>query len=123
MFIDGDLDLAGATRGAGMVLVTGELRVHGGANWEGLLYALGEGQFARYGSGNGTLSGATMVADVAGPDGIYGNTDDCTGGDGGFGNVLYDERGGGNSDTMYCTDDFFFANPIRPYDVVAFRQQ
>jgi hypothetical protein len=46
-----------------------------------------------------------VVANIAGPDGVFGNGDDCTGGTGGFGAVsFFNTNGGGNHDTVYCTD-------------------
>jgi len=122
VFVDGDWAVPGKVKGQGLLLVTGELQFHGGADWNGLVFAIGEGSFGRYGAGNGTISGATIVADIAGPDDIYGTADDCTGGDGGFNPVIYDERGGGNSDTTYCTDDFALLDLVKPYDIIEFRQ-
>ena len=63
---------APAPGGEGLLLVTGTLDFHGRANWHGLVFAIGEGIFVRSGAGNGTISGATIVADIAGPDDIYG---------------------------------------------------
>jgi hypothetical protein len=123
IFVDGDWDVKPSVNGEGLILVTGHLDFHGAADWRGLVYAIGQGEFARYGSGNGTISGATMVADIAGPDNIYGTDDDCTGGEDGYNQVVYDERGGGNSDTTYCTSDFVGLDLIRPYEVKQFRQR
>jgi hypothetical protein len=124
IFVDGDWDIGPSDPpGQGLLLVTGHLQMHGTANWNGLVYTIGQGLFTRYGSGNGTISGATMVADIAGPDNVYGTADDCTGGDNGFAPVVYDERGGGNSDTTYCTSDFLDLDLVRPYDVKQFRQR
>lgn len=122
MFADGDYAVPGGISGQGMLLVTGELDLHGGADWQGLIYVIGEGRFVRSGSGNGVISGASLVADIAGPDNVYGTDDDCTGGDGGFDSVLYSENGGGSSDTVFCSNDFALTNPARPYDILAFRQ-
>jgi hypothetical protein len=122
IFVDGDWPVAPRARGEGLLLVTGTLEFNGRATWNGLVFAIGEGIFVRTGAGNGTISGATIVADIAGPDDIYGTADDCTGGDGGFSPVLYDERGGGNSDTTYCTADFAGLDLVTPYDIIEFRQ-
>jgi len=123
VFVDGDFVVAANHDGQGLLVVTGELKFHGRATWNGLVYAIGEGRFKRFGSGGGTISGATIVADIAGPDDIYGTADDCTGGDGGFDSVFYDERGGGVSDTVYCTADMVGADPAYPYEVEMFRQR
>ena len=63
------------------------------------------------------------MADIAGPDEIYGTSDDCTGGDDGFDSVVCDERGGGVSDTVYCTADMVGVDPAFPYEVEMFRQR
>jgi hypothetical protein len=122
IFVDGDWPVAPRARGEGLLLVTGTLDFHGRATWRGIVMAVGEGIFVRSGAGNGTISGATIVADIAGPDEIYGTADDCTGGEDGFSPVLYDERGGGNSDTTYCTTDFAGLDLVKPYDIIEFRQ-
>ena len=123
VFVDGDYVVSANQDGEGLLLVTGELKFHGRATWRGLVYAIGEGQFKRFGSGGGIISGATVVADIAGPDNVYGTADDCTGGDGGFDSVVYDERGGGVSDTVYCTADMAGVDPAFPYEVEMFRQR
>jgi len=123
VFVDGDYVVSPKEDGEGLLLVTGQLRFHGRASWRGLVYVIGEGKFMRFGSGGGIISGATVVADIAGPDNIYGTADDCTGGDDGFDSVLYDERGGGVSDTVYCTADMAGADPAFPYEVEMFRQR
>ena len=125
VFVNGNWDVkASDPPGEGMLLVTGELRMHGTAEWSGLVYTIGEGLFTRYGSGNGSISGASMIADIAGPDNIYGTADDCNNDQpDGFNSVTYDERGGGNSDTTYCTNDFAGLDLVRPYTVEQFRQR
>ncbi len=125
VFVNGDWDIkASDPDGEGMLLVTGELRMHGTAEWSGLVYTIGRGLFTRYGSGNGSISGASMIADIAGPDNIYGTDDDCNNGQpDGFNSVTYDERGGGNSDTTYCRSDFAGLDLVRPYTIEQFRQR
>lgn len=121
IFIDGDW-VVGPEGGAGTLVVTGEVTYDGRASWNGTIFIFGAGEFERNGGGNGDISGAIMVGDIAGPDGVYGNTDDCTGGDGGFAPVDYEMNGGGNADTLYCSTDYLASRPIPPYDIVAFRQ-
>ena len=123
IFAQGDFTVGPTDSGAGLLFVTGSLTFHGRASWNGMIFVVGEGRMTRNGGGNGSISGAALVADIAGPDGIFGNSDDCSGGDGGFGQAYYDENGGGNSDTTYCTDDINPANPVNPYDVVSFLQR
>ncbi|MDH3628167.1 MAG: pilus assembly PilX N-terminal domain-containing protein [Acidobacteriota bacterium] len=121
VFIDGDWTIGPGVQD-GLLFVTGQLNLHGQATWNGLIFVVGEGRMVAYGGGNGEKSGSTIVADIAGPDNIFGNADDCTGGDGGFDSVHYDDAGGGNSDTVYCSVDIEASMPIPPYDILEFRQ-
>jgi hypothetical protein len=75
------------------------------------------------GAGNGMISGGLIIADIAGPDNVYGTADDCTGPDNGFDTPTYDESGGGNGTTRYCTVDLNAANHSPPYDVIQFLQR
>jgi hypothetical protein len=123
LMIDGDWVLGAAVNEEGMLLVTGSLQMHGAADWSGLILVIGEGQFLRFGAGNGQVLGGVMVADIAGPDDIYGTVDDCTGGVAGYDSATFDESGGGTGDTIYCTDALDFARPLVPYDIIEFVQR
>jgi hypothetical protein len=121
LFVDGNVAISKNTSGAGIVIATGELLINGRASWSGAILAVGEGQLLRYGAGNGMVSGGIVVADISGPDGIYGNEDDC-GSDNELGSPDYEVEGGGNGNTTYCSTDLTLANPPKPYDIVSFRQ-
>jgi type IV pilus assembly PilX-like protein len=121
IFVDGDLEI-NPPGGAGTLVVTGELRYNGRASWHGMVYVFGEGRFVQSGSGNGIISGALMVADIAGPDNVYGTGDDCSGGDDGFSTAVYDMSGGGNAVTQYCSQDVNANMPNPPYKIINFRQ-
>jgi len=121
IFVDGDLEI-NPPGGAGTLIVTGELRYNGRASWRGMIYVFGQGRFVHQGSGNGLISGAIMVADIAGPDDIYGTADDCSGGDDGFSTAVFDMSGGGNATTQYCSADIHANMPNPPYKIVNFRQ-
>jgi hypothetical protein len=120
-FIDGDF-VVGPDGGVGTLCVTGELRYNGRAPWNGMIFVIGEGYFDQEGAGNGTISGSILVADIAGPDNIYGTIDDCTGPDNGFDSVFFDLAGGGNGDTLFCTADQIASKPNPPYRITSFRQ-
>jgi hypothetical protein len=123
-FVDGDLTVTGSESGTGMLWVTGQLSFDVGAAWSGPLLVIGEGRFVRTGTtGGGLMSGATVVANVAGVDGIYGNADDCVGGSLGFHSAMFHEADGETEDTVYCTDDLTAANPMWTYEVTQFRQR
>lgn len=121
LFVDGDYEV-GPEGGMGTLVVTGEVRYDGKADWAGQILAFGKGEFIRKGAGNGSITGGIMVADIAGPDNIYGTADDCTGPDNGFDSVLFDLSGGGNADTYYCSDFIIKSKPEPPYQIVNFRQ-
>jgi hypothetical protein len=121
LFVDGDLDLGTGYVGAGVLVVTGELTIRGNATWTGIVLAIGEGRILRLGGGNGVISGSTLVANIAGPDGVYGNGDDCTPEEDPLGPVSYEVNGGGNADIDFCSR--FLATDPRSYHVVSFRER
>lgn len=131
VFADGDLTIGPGYIGSGILAVTGELKIAGSSSWTGVVLAVGEGALIRSGGGNGVISGTTLVADIAGPNEIFGDEDDCTPVPDGddddevdtdpFGNSRYEVTGGGNSDIDFCSK-FLVATEPRSYDVVEFRQ-
>jgi len=145
--VDGDYQVSGNLSGQGLLIVTGLAEFGGNVDWDGLIFVVGDGTFRVAGAGNGTVTGGLFLADIAGPDGVYGNVctgtgarcfasgdcpagqscrpsdDNCTGGDDGFGQATYDESGGGNSGTHYCSTVLEDANPGRPYDIISFLQR
>ena len=123
VFSDGDFTLSSALSGAGLLWVTGTLTVDGATDWNGLIVVVGEGAFLRSGAGTGQISGATIVADIAGVDDQYGTSDDCEGGTNGFDSAVYDESAGGTGLTTYCNADVLAATPLTKYAVVDFRQR
>ena len=120
IFVDDDLVLGPGDSGSGLLLVTGQLTMHGNTSWSGMILVVGEGRFLRNGGGNGAISGAMIVADIAGVDNVYDTSDDCNGG---FEPVIFDERGGGNGDTVFCTVSINAATPVLPYQIVDFLQR
>ena len=108
-----------------MLWVTGRLTMSAKATWNGIILVIGEGQFVRRGrkKDKGIISGDKMVADIAGPDNIYGTDDDCTGTEDGFHPAVYDESHGGVGRTVYCSAHILAATPITKYSVVEFRQR
>ena len=88
-----------------------------------MLLAIGRGRFSRYGSGRGSVSGAIFAANISGPDDTYGTADDCSGGPGGFRQASFDMAGGGNGDDTFCSEDILAALPVKPYEIVDFRQR
>lgn len=121
-FGDGDLQVSGNIDVYGMLVVTGELTFGGAVEFEGVILVIGEGVFTMNGAGNGDIMGSVIVADIAGPDGVYGTADDCTGGDGGFDTAVYNENGGGNSGSVYCSTVLNLSEQAEPYEILQFRQ-
>ena len=102
----------------------------GNAAWTGTLFIVGKGNFQRNGGGNGALSGASFVANIAGPDGQMWTSDDCSGPDGikgttddGAAVATYDNAGGGNGDTGYCSTAIKNVAQEFPFVIVDFRQR
>lgn len=123
IFVDGDFFIGAWDDGEGMVFATGELWFHGDSAWSGTAWAVGEGIMWRYGGGNESISGSIFVADIAGPDEVYGTADDCTGGLDGFGPAYYNAQGGGSGDIVYCSNVILDSLPPAPYNVVDFLQR
>ncbi|HYV86907.1 MAG TPA: pilus assembly PilX N-terminal domain-containing protein [Patescibacteria group bacterium] len=130
VYIEGDYDLSGGYAGAGLLWVTGTLTMHGNCSWAGTLFVVGKGDYERTGAGNGAVTGATLVADVAGPDGTMWTTDDCAGPDGLIGTSddgtaigHYQDDGGGTGDNIYCSSDITAVEEEFPFGVVSFRER
>jgi len=123
VFADGDFTLGSTLSGAGLLWVTGTLTMSGSTDWNGLIVVVGEGAFVRSGGGAGRISGATILADIAGADSLYGTSDDCQGGTNGFRSAAYNESAGGTGLTTYCNADALAAIPFTKYSVVDFRQR
>jgi len=119
-FIDGDVSLGSTDSGEGILVVTGTLTVDGNADWTGMIIAVGEGSILRNGGGNGLLSGAIIVADVAGPDSVFGNADDCQSG---FEASSFVVNGNGNADIEFCSTAINASNPIDRYKIEEFIQR
>lgn len=85
-YVDGDCTLTG---GAGLLIVTGKLTMHGNPDFDGIILVLGKGEVERDGGGNGDMHGAMMVAkfDINGT--------------GGFLAPKFETNGGGNSNFQY----------------------
>ena len=100
-FIDGDLPASGT--GAGLLVVTGELTFNGNFDFNGVVLVLGSwkdssgtlkgGFMQRSGGGDGTISGAIVVAkfDRSNPTAFL--------------DTYFDTNGGGKSDIVYNSSD------------------
>ncbi len=121
-FGDGDLTVTQNVNHYGVLVVTGELTMGAAIDFEGVILVIGEGRFTMNGSGVGVITGAVIVADIAGPDGVYGTSDDCTGGDGGFDAAVYAQNGGGNAGSVYCSTVLNISEQAEPYEILQFRQ-
>lgn len=62
--VDGDLTF-GPGSGAGILLVTGKLTLNGDFTFNGSIYVIGKGQVVATGGGNGQITGAVVVANIA----------------------------------------------------------
>lgn len=85
-FVDGNCTLDG---GSGLLVVTGNLNMHGNPNFEGVILVLGNGVVNRDGGGEGNIYGAMVVASFN------------RNGNGGFTAPFFNTNGGGNSKIQY----------------------
>ena len=107
--VEGDFDLSKS--GAGILVVTRELIFQGNIDYDGLIMVIGKGSMIRSGSGNGTIRGGILIANIVGPDDVPGTTDDV------LGASTLNTSGGGNSNIVYCStavDDAFATLPVTP---------
>ena len=119
IFVDGDFSVGPGGPEFGVLVVTGQLVMSGNASWTGLILVVGEGSFRMNGAGNGEVIGGMIVANIDGSDNVFPTGDDCTSG---FGASVYDERGGGNAGTTYCSTALNITEQAWPYDILEFRQ-
>jgi len=95
-FCDGDCVFTGD--GGGIMVVTGQLTLHGNFSFNGLILITGQAGVIRSGGGNGTIQGNIVVAPYIGSrieDGINPAATDT------FLSPQYDLSGGGNSTVVY----------------------
>ncbi|HEU4402959.1 MAG TPA: pilus assembly PilX N-terminal domain-containing protein [Candidatus Polarisedimenticolia bacterium] len=130
VYIEGDYSISGGLDGGGLLWVTGTLTFSGNASWSGVLFTVGKGDFERSGGGNGVISGANLVANVAGPDRLMWTADDCSGPDGVVGTsddgaaiATYNNSGGGTGLTQYCSSAISTVEEQFPLAIVGFRQR
>ncbi|HEX8338784.1 MAG TPA: hypothetical protein VF621_18845 [Pyrinomonadaceae bacterium] len=88
-FIDGDCTLGPNNSGSGFLVITGTLTMSGNFNFSGLVFVLGTGRVVRSGGGGGDVEGGILAANYTGT------------GSNGFGQVVFDTSGGGNSGINY----------------------
>ena len=129
VYIEGDYTVNGSVTGYGVLWVTGKLTFAGTASWYGPIFIVGKGVFEQSGAGKGTLGGASVVANIAGKDGLVGTPDDCAGADGvfpsaddGIGEGTWTVSGHGNGETVYCSKYIDDAYKTLPIKATAFRQ-
>ena len=91
VFVDGDATL-GPVNGAGILVVTGTLTLHGNFNYNGFIMCIGDGDLYRSGGGNGIINGAIFVAKTRDDSGVFLSD---------LGEPTFDTSGGGNSDIRY----------------------
>jgi Tfp pilus assembly protein PilX len=85
---NGDLSI-GPLSGAGILVVTGTLTLHGNFSYDGLIFVLGAGRVVRDGGGHGVVNGGFVLAS-------YGSASTTMDGAPDF-----HTNGGGNSDVRY----------------------
>jgi hypothetical protein len=66
LVVDGSTTLSGSTTGYGILLVTGTLTLSGDFTWNGLVLIVGDGNVQMNGGGSAQITGALVVANIAG---------------------------------------------------------
>jgi len=99
-FVDGDVDLGPGNNGNGLLVVTGNLTMHGNTDFKGVIFVLGGGTVNRSGGGNGVIAGGIVIAK-------FGAT-------GGFLAPTFSTNGGGNSTIQYDSKAVADATTVLP---------
>jgi hypothetical protein len=110
--VNGNADL-GPVDGAGILIVTGQLRLHGNFNYHGLIMCIGQGNLLRDGGGNGDIEGAILVARTRDASNNLLTT---------LGNSTYNTNGGGNSDIVYNGSEAGLPAGARPFIKTSWKQ-
>ena len=128
--VNGDVSIGGS--GAGVLLVTGVLTLHGDFSWNGLILAIGEGAIVKDGGGNATLNGSMFAANLTtgnpgtgGPSAYpatgYG-TPIALGANNPPGKPFFGWNGGGNATVQYDSCWNQVVNQSLPYHIVTQRE-
>jgi Tfp pilus assembly protein PilX len=112
--IDSDASFPNNWTGAGILLVTGQLKFNGGFEYNGLMLAIGTGFYEHKGNGPGWMLGTTLVANTKTP---------WTGDPTYVGIPSYNDDGGGNSIMQYSSNSLNrYAASIMPLQLLTFQQ-
>jgi len=129
--VNGDLTIGGS--GAGVLLVTGTLTLHGNFSWDGLILAIGEGAIVKDGGGSATLNGSMFAANLtmgnpltigpaAYPGGGLYPTLIALGANNPPGKPFFGWNGGGSATVQYDSCWTQTVNKSLPYHIVAQRE-
>ena len=88
----------------------------GATLFEGIVMVIGEGRFSR--AGGATIEGAMILADIAGPDDVYGTADDCKSG---FEQGNFSTAGGGPNEMGFCSTNIVVPQGL--YRITQFLQR
>ena len=129
--VNGDLTISGGP-GAGILLVTGVLTLHGDFAWDGLILAIGEGAIVKDGGGTATVNGAMFAANMTTGDptgGITGGypangygTPIALGANNPPGEPYYGWNGGGNATIQYDSCWIQAVTNSLPYHLITQRE-
>jgi hypothetical protein len=129
--VNGDLSIGGS--GAGVLLVTGTLTLHGNFSWDGLILAIGEGAIVKDGGGSATLNGSMFAANLtmgspgtSGPAAYPGGglypTLIALGANNPPGKPFFGWNGGGSATVQYDSCWTQTVNKSLPYHIVTQRE-
>jgi PilX N-terminal len=127
--VNGDLTIGGS--GAGILLVTGQLTLHGAFSWDGLILVIGEGAIVKDGGGGATVNGAMFAANLfsdakaatTGPGAYPGYSSPIAlGSNNPPGVPFFNWNGGGNATIQYDTCWIQAVTQSEAYHIVAQRE-
>jgi hypothetical protein len=130
--VNGDLSISGS--GAGVLLVTGELTLHGAFSWDGLILVIGEGAVMKDGGGGATVNGSMFAANLtmgipgaSGPNAYPSASTGYTtpialGSNNPPGKPFFGWNGGGNATIQYDSCWIQAVTQSAPYHIVTQRE-
>jgi hypothetical protein len=121
LVVDGSTTLSGNPTGYGILLVTGTLTLSGDFKWTGLVLVIGDGNIQMGGGGNAQITGALVVANIAG-NSSYATNPTTANLAAQLGSPTMQWAGGGGNGIKYDSCDLNLAVTASNFTVIARRE-